>query len=47
VPPHLQDRYTAERNDLTEEVLKNLDFLGVDYLIPIGGDAMAVTLPEY
>jgi len=38
VPPHLQDRYTAERNDLTEEVLKNLDFLGVDYLIPIGGD---------
>jgi 6-phosphofructokinase 1 len=38
VPPHLQDRYTAERNDLTGEVLKNLDFLGVDYLIPIGGD---------
>jgi ATP-dependent phosphofructokinase / diphosphate-dependent phosphofructokinase len=25
-------------NDLTEEVLKNLDFLGIDYLIPIGGD---------
>ncbi len=25
-------------NDLTPEVLKNLDFLGVDYLIPIGGD---------
>ena len=25
-------------NDLTEEVVKNLDFLGVDYLIPIGGD---------
>jgi ATP-dependent phosphofructokinase / diphosphate-dependent phosphofructokinase len=25
-------------NDLTEEVLNNLDFLGIDYLIPIGGD---------
>ncbi len=38
VPAHLRDKYTEERNDLTEEVLKNLDFLGVDYLIPIGGD---------
>jgi len=25
-------------NNLTPEVLKNLDFLGIDYLIPIGGD---------
>jgi 6-phosphofructokinase 1 len=25
-------------NDLTPEVIKNLDFLGIDYLIPIGGD---------
>jgi len=25
-------------NDLTPEVLKNLDYLGIDYLIPIGGD---------
>jgi len=25
-------------NDLTPEVMKNLDFLGVDYLVPIGGD---------
>ena len=25
-------------NDLTEEILKNLEFLGIDYLIPIGGD---------
>ena len=24
--------------DVTEEVLKNLEFLGIDYLIPIGGD---------
>ena len=38
VPPHLQDTYTEELNDLTPEILKNLDFLGVDYLIPIGGD---------
>lgn len=38
VPEHLKDRYTEERNDLTEDVLKNLEFLGVDYLIPIGGD---------
>ncbi len=38
VPAHLQNRYNNEINDLTPEVLKNLDFLGVDYLIPIGGD---------
>jgi len=38
VPPHLQSSYNAEKNDLTAEVLKNLDWLGIDYLIPIGGD---------
>ncbi len=38
VPEHLRDKFNAERNDLTPEVLKNLDFLGVDYLVPIGGD---------
>jgi 6-phosphofructokinase len=38
VPAHLQDKYNEESNDLTEDVIKNLDFLGVDYLIPIGGD---------
>jgi 6-phosphofructokinase 1 len=38
VPPHLQDTYNAEKNDLTDEVIKNLDWLGIDYLIPIGGD---------
>jgi 6-phosphofructokinase len=38
VPEHLRDTYSEERNDLTPEVLKNLDFLGIDYLIPIGGD---------
>ncbi len=38
VPPYLRDSFTDEVNDLTSVVLKNLDFLGVDYLIPIGGD---------
>jgi 6-phosphofructokinase len=38
VPPHLKDEYAKEINDLTPEIVKNLDFLGVDYLIPIGGD---------
>lgn len=38
VPEHLRDVYNDEINDLTPEVLKNLDYLGVDYLIPIGGD---------
>jgi len=38
VPSHLKDKYTKEVNDLTPEIVKNLDFLGVDYLIPIGGD---------
>lgn len=38
VPAHLRDRFSEPRNDVTSEVLKNLDFLGVDYLIPIGGD---------
>jgi 6-phosphofructokinase 1 len=38
VPPHLRDSHTDEFNDITPEVLGNLEFLGVDYLIPIGGD---------
>jgi 6-phosphofructokinase 1 len=38
VPAHLKDKYKEERNDLTPEILKNLDFLGIDTLIPIGGD---------
>lgn len=38
VPAHLRDKYKEKVNDLTEEVLKNLEFLGIDYLIPIGGD---------
>ncbi len=38
VPKHLQDTYNAEMNDLTPEVLKNLEWLDIDTLIPIGGD---------
>src|SRR5512147_3121942 len=38
VPVHLKDKYNQDVNDLTPEVIKNLDYLGVDYLIPIGGD---------
>ena len=38
VPDHLKDTYNQEMNDLTPEVLKNLEFLNVEYLIPIGGD---------
>ena len=38
VPAHLQGTYAAEKNDLTPEVLANLEFLGIDYLVPMGGD---------
>lgn len=38
VPPHLADKYQNEVNDLTPDIIKNLEFLGIDYLIPIGGD---------
>lgn len=38
VPEHLRDTYAEDVNDLTPEVLKNLEWLGIDYLIPIGGD---------
>jgi 6-phosphofructokinase 1 len=38
VPPHLRDRYKDKSNDLTDEVLANLAYLGIDTLIPIGGD---------
>ncbi len=38
VPLQYQDKYKNEVNDLTEEVIKNLEFLNVEYLIPIGGD---------
>lgn len=38
VPEHLRDSYQDEFNDMTPVVLDNLAYLGVDYLIPIGGD---------
>ena len=38
VPDCWQDRYADKINDLTPEVLANLDFLGIDYLVAIGGD---------
>lgn len=38
LPVHLQDTYKEDKNDLTDEVIKNFEFLGLDYVIPIGGD---------
>ncbi len=38
VPEHLRDKYTDDVNDATQTVLENLEYLGIDYLIPIGGD---------
>ena len=38
VPDHLKSSYNKEFNDLTPEIIKNLEWLGIDFLIPIGGD---------
>ena len=38
VPEHLKSQFNQEKNDLTPEVLKNLEWLGINYLVPIGGD---------
>ena len=38
VPDHLRDSFSGETNDLTKEVLANIEHLGIDTLIPIGGD---------
>ena len=38
IPLHLRETHQAEFNDLTDEVLKNLEYLGIDTLIPIGGN---------
>jgi ATP-dependent phosphofructokinase / diphosphate-dependent phosphofructokinase len=38
VPAHLESSYTDEINDVTTAVLKNIEWLGIDYFIPIGGD---------
>src|SRR3954463_5268012 len=37
VPAHLTG-YDQKTNDVTKDVLKNLEHIGVDVLIPIGGD---------
>ncbi len=38
LPEHLREAYKEDKNDLTPEVIKNLEWLGIDYLIAIGGD---------
>ena len=38
LPDHLRDRYTDDVNDLTAEVLANIEYLGIDTMVPIGGD---------
>ncbi len=38
VPEHLKNDYRDEVNDVTPEILKNLEYLGIDIMIPIGGD---------
>ena len=38
VPEFLRSKYNDPTNDLTPEVMANLSFMGIDYLIPIGGD---------
>jgi ATP-dependent phosphofructokinase / diphosphate-dependent phosphofructokinase len=38
VPLYLKDDYSDDVNDMTPQVIRNLDWLGIDYLIPIGGD---------
>ena len=35
VPAHLKNKFNKEINDLTTEVIKNLDFLGAEYIIHI------------
>jgi 6-phosphofructokinase 1 len=38
VPEHLRADYNQEVNDLTPVILSNLNWLGIEFLIPIGGD---------
>jgi ATP-dependent phosphofructokinase / diphosphate-dependent phosphofructokinase len=38
VPAHHQEKYADELNDITPEILRNIEWLGIDYFIPIGGD---------
>jgi 6-phosphofructokinase 1 len=38
VPEHLSSIYNEEVNDLTKVAIENIEWLNIDYLIPIGGD---------
>ena len=38
IPEHLKGKYKDEHNDLTKEVIENLEWLKIDFLIAIGGD---------
>jgi 6-phosphofructokinase 1 len=38
LPTHLRAKHNSEVNDVTPEVLEHIAFLGLDFLIPIGGD---------
>lgn len=38
LPPHLAGRYEGAVMDVTADVLRNIEYLGIDALIPIGGD---------
>lgn len=38
VPEHLKSSYDQSTNDLTNEVIQNLEWIGIDQLIAIGGD---------
>lgn len=38
VPEHLKSSYNKQTNDLTKEVIQNLEWIGIDHLIAIGGD---------
>lgn len=38
LPPHLAGRYAGSTVDVTPDVLRNIEYLEIDALIPIGGD---------
>ncbi|MFA5515265.1 MAG: ATP-dependent 6-phosphofructokinase [Desulfuromonadales bacterium] len=38
LPEHLRAKYADDINDVTPDILRHIEFLGIDFLIPIGGD---------
>src|SRR5690625_3766447 len=44
LPEQYRDKYTDDVNDLTEEVLKNLDFLNIDVMIRSGATIHLATV---